>query len=411
MKIQVPAPLKLLSEQFDKPIYLVGGYVRDYILHGKISSDVDLCAPILADELEKVAKEVGFSVVATYKKTGTVKLKYGEQEFEYTTFRTEEYEKGGFHTPYSVEFTSDIVLDAKRRDFKINAIYYDIKNGKIVDVLGGLHDLRHRKISTVIAPEDVFMHDGLRLLRLARFSAKHSLSIDKEMLKVAKKYNNLIVDIAPERIKDELNKMLCEDERTTARALKVLEKIGVLDFLFKTNDIKCAKIVSSVKKELRLLTLCTLYSKSISDAVFNLNFLKISKRDIKDFTLTLRLIGAFFGNTKTISQIKRLVIDNFNAFSDFSEIVSAIISNKKNNKRLVQKLSKWENVKNEIINSSVPMSVQSLKISAKELIDLGIEANRIKSVLNFLLNKCQKNPKLNAKEKLKILLKKHDFIS
>ena len=122
------------------PIYVVGGYVRNKIA-GLGETDIDISGPAVADALG-LSKRYRTEVV-NYK-LGTVVIKYNEDTFEYTPFRVEKYAEGGGHSPVSVMFTTDITKDALRRDFTCNAIYYDIKNNKIIDPLGGIADIEHK---------------------------------------------------------------------------------------------------------------------------------------------------------------------------------------------------------------------------------------------------------------------------
>lgn len=415
VKIPVPKPLKILSKNLSSSIYLVGGYVRDYILYGKISSDVDFCAPILVEEIEKIAKSLGFIILATYKKTGTLKLRYGNQAFEYTSFRTEEYSSGGVHTPNTVTFTTDIRKDAKRRDFKCNAVYYDVKNDKIVDVLGGAVDIKNKVLSTVVAPEKVFVHDGLRLMRLARFSAFLSLEVPKRVLAVARKYKNLILDVTPDRIKEELLKILNGNEEIAYNGLSVLEKIGVLDLLFSRNSAKYCKAnlfdaVCALKPELRFFALCFLRSANLESAIEKLEFYKIAKTKVKAIRSALVLLYAFFGSALKTSRIKRLILDNFIGFNDFLTMATAVTGVIKAKKMLNARLQTWQKIKREIELKKLPIGYNDLELSAKELIELGVEPRKIKSALGYLLFACQKNPKLSRKKKLIAILRKKGLV-
>ncbi len=416
MKIPVPKPLKLLSAKLNSPIYLVGGYVRDYLLYQKVSADVDFCAPILPEELARVATSLNFNVIATYKKTGTVKLKYGKQEFEYTAFRTDKYSCGGAHVPSEVVFTTDITLDAMRRDFKVNAIYYDVKNEKIVDVLGGLKDIKNKTINTVISPEKVFMHDGLRLMRLARFSAYHNLKVPKRVYKVARKYKGLVSDITPDRIKEEFIKILSQEVQVVKHGLQVLEKSGVLKVLLKEQKalkISRDKIINAISKTpqpLRLYATCILFSKDKESAIEKLEYLRVCKSSVKNAKGLVSLFFEFINGAKTKTELKKAILDNFYSFNDFYALSSALISGEEKLIRLNARLIKWAKIKESIISLNIPISFSDLNISAKELIDLGAQTKNIKSVLNFLLIKCQKNAKLNNKKSLIGILKRAKMI-
>ncbi|MDE5616361.1 MAG: tRNA adenylyltransferase, partial [Clostridia bacterium] len=116
--------LKRLASYFpkEKKLYAVGGCVRD-ALRGKPCYDIDLAGAITPDELTVILKDSEFKVCEASPRLGTMIIK-GECAYEYTTFRTDSYHAGsGIHTPTSVRFTEDIFEDARRRDFKCNAVY------------------------------------------------------------------------------------------------------------------------------------------------------------------------------------------------------------------------------------------------------------------------------------------------
>ena len=116
------------------PLYIVGGFVRDCILGNNASlTDVDLACALNPQELKELLKDSEFNVIPNSEKLGTMLIRNSKTKegFEYTAFRTDSYPvDSGKHSPDEVLFTKDIVLDAKRRDFKCNAVYFDIKNGE-----------------------------------------------------------------------------------------------------------------------------------------------------------------------------------------------------------------------------------------------------------------------------------------
>ena len=133
MKKFLTPKIQILAKKLNSPLYVVGGFVRNYLIDGSVSSDIDLASPILTEELVSALTECGFNVVAEYRRTGTVVFEGDGNRYEFTSFRTESYLPGGTHTPDTVIFTKDIMADAKRRDFTCNAVYYDIKNDKFLD--------------------------------------------------------------------------------------------------------------------------------------------------------------------------------------------------------------------------------------------------------------------------------------
>ena len=204
--------LQALADFSPKPLYVVGGAVRDFLSQRQAPVlDLDLSSPMLVEEFLPIAEQFGFKATAVYKQTGTIKLKDEQgQDYEYTCFRSDKYVRG-IHTPTEIFFTEDIELDCRRRDFTANAIYYDIKQGIFVDPLNGIEAIKRKKLITVDNPEKVFGEDGLRLMRLARQTAQLGFTPDEQTLAGAKKKAKLIRDISVERIYTELLAILHAD--------------------------------------------------------------------------------------------------------------------------------------------------------------------------------------------------------
>ena len=139
----LPNSLIALAKSMQKPLFIVGGAVRDFLIGFENTNvDWDICSPMLAEDFAKIATEQGFTVAAVYRNTGTVKLRDQENnDFEFSSFRSDEYVRG-VHAPVNVFFTDDIVLDARRRDFTCNAVYYNVATQSYVDPLDGITAIR-----------------------------------------------------------------------------------------------------------------------------------------------------------------------------------------------------------------------------------------------------------------------------
>lgn len=232
--LSLPAGLSDLAACFDKPLYVVGGFVRDGLL-GLPSHDVDLTGDFDPQEIFSLGKE-RFAVHETSKKLMTLKIvdKKTGRDYEFTSFRVDSYSDGN-HTPDEVKRTGDIYYDALRRDFCANAVYYDVKNGRIVDPIGGVADVKDRVLR--MTRESTFREDGLRLMRLCRQAAETGFSAEEKTLRSARENNALIDDISPERIRDELDRLLVADIRYGVeggqyRGLELLDEIGVFERIF-----------------------------------------------------------------------------------------------------------------------------------------------------------------------------------
>lgn len=204
MKIDLPLNVdyiinELMNNGYEA--YAVGGCIRDSIL-GKEPEDWDITTSANPLEVKKIFRRT----VDTGIQHGTVTVLLEREGYEVTTYRIDgEYEDN--RRPKSVEFTVDLVEDLKRRDFTINAMAYNRQEG-LVDVFGGLKDLKEGIIRCVGSAAERFEEDALRILRAIRFSAQLGFEIEEETLKaVVEKAKNLEA-ISAERIRVELNKLL-----------------------------------------------------------------------------------------------------------------------------------------------------------------------------------------------------------
>lgn len=172
---KINAPLRALAGRLNKNLYLVGGCVRNYLIDGKLSGDFDLASANTESEL-LAAFGGDFAPVAVYPRTGTVMFKdRAGTHYEHTAFRGEEYEKGGGHTPARTYFTEDIAADAVRRDFKCNAVYYDLKNAVYADPLGGVADIKNKTLDTLLRPKRCSVRTGSDFCGCAALRANSGL--------------------------------------------------------------------------------------------------------------------------------------------------------------------------------------------------------------------------------------------
>lgn len=184
--------------------YAVGGCVRDTIL-GRIPGDWDITTSARPEQVKELFKRT----IDTGIQHGTVTVMLDKEGFEVTTYRIDgEYEDS--RHPKSVEFTTNLVEDLKRRDFTINAMAYNPKTG-IVDVFDGIGDMERRLIRCVGRAEERFDEDALRMLRAVRFAGQLGFSIDEKTRKAVCQKAEALKNISAERIRAELTKLLVSD--------------------------------------------------------------------------------------------------------------------------------------------------------------------------------------------------------
>ncbi len=225
MKISEDAEklINILSDNGCKA-YAVGGCVRDYLL-GKPEKDIDITTSAKPETVEEILKQNNIKVIETGLQHGTVTAVLNGENYEITTFRKDgEYKDN--RRPESVSFVDDVKEDLSRRDFTINAMAYNHKEG-IVDLFGGKKDIDNQVIRAVGNADLRFKEDALRIMRALRFSATLCFDIEESTKKAIFDNMYLLDNIAKERIFTELKKLLAGDN-----ALQVLdaykEVIGVV---------------------------------------------------------------------------------------------------------------------------------------------------------------------------------------
>lgn len=233
MKIFVSKNLKELSEVFSKhaKLFIVGGYVRNSLL-GIGNTDVDLAGNLPPEKVAQILKGTKFEVLEKSTRFGYVKIRCETEVYEYTAFRKDNYYDGGTHKVQSISYVEDLRQDAMRRDFTINALYYDIETKKIIDIYSGLLDLKNEVVRTVEVPGFVLAHDGTRILRMIRLSSELDFKIDFSTFAAAKKYAHLLHDVSPSRKFDELMAILRASTRYSISSRKAhLKGLGAFNDL------------------------------------------------------------------------------------------------------------------------------------------------------------------------------------
>jgi len=306
LKLNIPSDIKKLYKLFKKnrkQLFVVGGAVRDAIL-GKSPKDFDLATDAKPEEVEAIAKQGGFKTVDVGKSFGVVIV----NGHEIATFRKD---IGKGRRPDSVDYT-DIKGDVMRRDLTINALFYDLGKGEIVDLVGGIADLKKKKIRTVGSPSQRFDEDPLRKLRAVRFAGSVGGKMTKDTWAALKK-NSDISGVSGERIRDEFIKGI-KKAKSVPNYFKMLKTLGMFKQIFpglsvlhgslKTNDYKLqiaymlqTNGADKVKKKLNSLK----YTNQENNDIWFL--IKIS--NVREVIDNLPSIKNLQKNTKlTTSQIK-----------------------------------------------------------------------------------------------------------
>lgn len=225
MKIKIDPVLKEFNKVFEKngfSAYLVGGAVRDIILKTPCS-DWDVATNATPEQVMNMFK----FVVPTGIAHGTVTVHFKKTEIEVTTFRTESDYSDGRH-PDKIAYAATIEEDLSRRDFTMNAIAVNLKDGSLSDPFDGFGDIKKGIIRTVGNASERFLEDGLRPIRALRFASKLNFVIEKDTYSEIFKpeIQKKITSISIERFRDEFVKMLCSEKPSVG--LKLMEETGIL---------------------------------------------------------------------------------------------------------------------------------------------------------------------------------------
>ena len=278
--LKVPSNIQKLHKLFKKngyKLYIVGGAVRDAIL-GKNPHDFDLTTDAKPDEVLKIAKSAGLHTSEVGKQFGIV-IVDGD---EIATFRKDSIGTKRMNT--TVDYT-DIQGDVARRDLTINALFYDLDTKEIVDLVGGIADLKSKTIRTVGVAEDRFNEDPLRKLRALRFNARVNGKLHHETLLALKKDPSL-TGVSPERIRDEFIKSI-ESAKSVKNYLDLNDKLGFSKLILPGLKVSKPNIDENDHELLLSMLLRDNDSRMLSKT---LNKLKYSSKEIKNITFLQSLI-------------------------------------------------------------------------------------------------------------------------
>ena len=231
LRLNVPSDIIDLHKLFQKngkELYIVGGAVRDAIM-GKKPKDFDLATDAFPEEVVNMVQGAGYSTIGEVgQQFGVVivQIPSDKNGVEIATFRED---LSGGRRPDAVKY-STIDKDVLRRDLTINALFYDIGRGEIVDLVGGLKDIQDQKIRTVGAAADRFAEDPLRKLRALRFAGRTGSKLEKETADAILTDNSL-EGVSPERIRDEFKKSI-ESAKKPVDYLNMVSHFSLWEVMF-----------------------------------------------------------------------------------------------------------------------------------------------------------------------------------
>lgn len=375
MKLDIPSYVKKIIDTLfchGYEAYVVGGAVRDAVL-GDVPDDWDVATSAPAEKVGKYF-EKHFDTGIRH---GTVTVISEGRAVEVTTYRID----GSYsdnRRPDNVTFTSDIAQDLKRRDFTVNALAYNEKNG-ILDLFGGLSDIKNKVIKCVGDPDIRFNEDALRIMRAVRFAARLGFEIEEKTFASIKKNAFLLKNISSERIYSELKKtLLCP------RGKEILYTTGIVSVLFPFAGDNSA-VLKNVSCDVEGGLAAIFIGMNKSQTADALAFLKADSKTKRAVMNLSELFKSDF-SCDDASVRKKLSVYGKETFAEFLALSKAA------NRDINTLDGVFKRVKND------PVSLSELEADGKDMANIGIEGKKIGEMLNYLLSEVIKNPKLNKKE-------------
>ena len=203
LPVQVNTAIKLLNESGFEA-YVVGGCVRDAVM-GKVPNDFDITTSAYPEEMKSVF--ASYRIIETGIQHGTLTVIVDGIPLEITAYRIDGEYLDNRH-PENVSFSRNLKDDLSRRDFTVNTLCFNEKEG-LVDLFGGTDDIKNKIIRCVGEPDRRFNEDALRIIRALRFSSVLDFGIEEKTAQSIIKNKALLGNIAVERVRDELTKLIC----------------------------------------------------------------------------------------------------------------------------------------------------------------------------------------------------------
>ena len=432
MKISLPEKVNRIIHVLQShgyEAYAVGGCVRDSIL-GRVPDDWDITTSATPEE----TKSLFSKTFDTGIEHGTVTVLMDKDAFEVTTYRVDGKYEDSRH-PSEVTFTRSLKEDLLRRDFTINAMAYNDKEG-LVDIFGGMQDLEQRTIRCVGDARARFGEDALRILRAVRFAAQLGFEIDDETQRGIEELAPTLANISAERIQVELIKMLTSPNPSMIRKAYELGITKVIlpefDRMMETEQETphhrytvgehTLHAVSNIRddKVLRLTMLFHDVAKPMMKTMDEDGVAHFKMHDVKGAELTKQILRRLKFDNDTMNKVVKLV-----QYHDYR-----MPAEPKNVRRAMQKIGeelfpyylevreadtlaqstylqedKLQNIRDvkkcyeDILEKQECVSLKTLAVTGADLIESGMEPGKaIGETLNRLLDLVIEHPEYNQKD-------------
>lgn len=368
---------------------VVGGAVRDHLL-GRPSFDYDITTAATPDEVKEIFSS--HKTVDTGIKHGTVTLVLDGGNYEITTWRVDGDYLDNRH-PDSVSFTRTLSEDLARRDFTVNAICYNPRDG-YTDLFGGMEDLERGIIRAVGEPHRRFSEDALRIMRAVRFSASLGFVLDGQTAAAAIELRALLENVSRERIYAELKKLLSADgaydtlERYPKIILTAMPELSEIKLPDRDRFLACGYAA-------RLLSLFALGTSSPTDAYSRAMHRLKTDTEIRILgERALELVGAHTPSDR-YSALKLL-----SAYGEREAELSLALG------VLIGRYGSAEQrALSDALASGTPYRLAALAIGGRELMQMGMFGKQVGEVLAELLDAVMRGECENTAEALELYAK------
>ncbi len=377
--------------------YCVGGCVRDSIL-GRVPEDWDITTSAMPEEVKRLFQKT----VDTGIEHGTVTVLSKGKGYEVTTYRIDGKYEDSRH-PTEVVFTRTLGEDLLRRDFTINAMAYNDKEG-LVDIFEGMQDIEKKRIRCVGNAQERFSEDALRILRAIRFSAQLCFVIEDETKIAIKELSATLKKISVERIQVELVKLLLSDHPDYIHTAYTLGVTKVIlpkwdEQMEKGEGESLLRLLSKVPKDKVLRLGVLLYGEPPSQAKALLKQLKFDNATINavyrllEFK-DLHIKAEGYSVRKAMNQMGEEILGKH-------LVLKLAIASEEENQSESNRVKAIESLVKEIKEKNQCTHLKELAVSGKDLMGIGITPGKaMGDILQELLQVVLEKPEQNYKEKL-----------
>ena len=443
MKIQLPPKVNQIMQTLQAngfEAYAVGGCVRDSIL-GRKPDDWDITTSATPQETKQLFQKTFDTGI----EHGTITVLLGKDAYEVTTYRVDGKYEDSRH-PSEVTFTRSLKEDLLRRDFTMNAMAYNDKEG-LVDIFGGMDDLQNRCIRCVGNAEERFREDALRILRAVRFAAQLDFEVEEETKQGIRRLAPTLANISAERIQVELVKMLVSPN---PGLLRMAYELGITQVILPEFDVmmqttqetphhcysvgehtlRAVELVRA-EKALRLTMLLHDVAKPKMKTVDDKGRAHFKKHDLEGTQMAKAILRRLKFDNDTINKVTKLVAYHDyrmeaeprlvrramnrigeDLFAEYLEVRMAdtLAQSAYQREEKLQNLQDIRSCYEEIMENKQCVSLKELAVTGSDLIADGMMPGKeIGHVLQLLLEQVLEKPELNDKETLLRLRKEMDI--